>query len=152
MEQRRREWQQKQQRKKLDAQKQRQRQLALQKQQQRKKAVAKAKVTAKPAPVKKVVKAPAAPRVITNPAYQRREAIKYPRKARRKKLQGTVMMRANIDTAGRVQKAWVLKSSGYKSLDKAAMKSVPRWVFKPAKRDGRAVTATVQFPVVFRLK
>jgi TonB family protein len=51
-----------------------------------------------------------------------------------------------------VQKAWVLKSSGHSALDKAAMKSIPRWVFQPARNNGKAVMGTVQFPVVFRLK
>ena len=62
------------------------------------------------------------------------------------------MMRANINSNGRVIKAWILKSSGHASLDKAAMKSVPRWVFQPAKNNGKAVSSTVQFPVAFRLK
>ena len=61
-------------------------------------------------------------------------------------------MRASIDINGRVKKVWILKSSGHVSLDKAAMRSVPHWVFQPANKNGKAVPSTVQFPVAFRLQ
>lgn len=45
----------------------------------------------------------------------------------------------------------VLSSSGVSALDRAASKAVYRWRFQPAHRSGRAVAATVEVPVVFRL-
>ncbi len=90
--------------------------------------------------------------IIHNPAYQRQRPIKYPRSAMRKKLQGTVTLRANIDIQGRVIKTWVHQSSGHPTLDRSAMKSVKAWVFKPAQKDGSPIASTVQFPVAFQLK
>jgi protein TonB len=45
----------------------------------------------------------------------------------------------------------VVRSSGVASLDQAAQAAVSRWRFTPASSGGRAVEATVEVPVVFRL-
>jgi len=92
------------------------------------------------------------PYIVYNPSFQKQRPIKYPKSARRKKLEGTVTIRADIDSKGYVKKAWVQKTSGHKVLDNSALKSVKRWIFTPAQRDGVAKASTVQFPVVFELK
>lgn len=63
-----------------------------------------------------------------------------------------MMIRADIDSNGRVKKAWTHESSGHEVLDKAAIRSVKGWVFTPAQKDGSSVASTVQFPIVFQLR
>ena len=90
--------------------------------------------------------------IIYNPTYQKQRPIKYPKSAKRRKLEGTVMIRAAIDSNGRVKQAWVHESSGHPALDRSALKSVRRWIFTPAQQGDLSIASTVQFPVVFELR
>jgi protein TonB len=76
----------------------------------------------------------------------------YPPLARSRGHEGRVLIRVSVLGDGRVGSATVAKSSGHGSLDRAALKAVRRWRFKPALRAGRPVAATLTVPVVFRLK
>jgi len=46
----------------------------------------------------------------------------------------------------------VLKSSGYKVLDRAASASVRDWIFKPAIKGNEKIEMWVRVPVSFQLK
>ena len=50
---------------------------------------------------------------------------------------------------GEVQLA---ESSGYASLDEAALDALRRWRFQPALRDGQPIPAWVTVPVIFSLR
>jgi periplasmic protein TonB len=67
----------------------------------------------------------------------------YPEEARQAGQQGTVWVRLTIDATGKVSAARVQESSGYDALDAAALRTVRRWVFRPARRDGHAVAVKV---------
>ncbi|WP_445115843.1 energy transducer TonB [Acinetobacter sp. WZC-1] len=60
----------------------------------------------------------------------------YPRDALMNEEQGTVQIRVLVDTSGKVVEAKVKKSSGSKSLDKAATKAYSLCTFTPAMKDG----------------
>ncbi|RMF89760.1 MAG: TonB family protein [Nitrospinota bacterium] len=75
----------------------------------------------------------------------------YPRKARRFGWEGTVLLIIEVRPDGRSGKITVKKSSGYPLLDRAAIRTVRKWRFTPARRQGTPVSATVELPVVFRL-
>lgn len=75
----------------------------------------------------------------------------YPRIARSRGQEGRVLIRVSVRGDGRVGSAKVAKSSGHGVLDRAALKAVKRWRFKPALRAGKPVAATLTVPVVFRL-
>jgi protein TonB len=77
---------------------------------------------------------------------------RYPRRARSRGQEGRVVIRISVLDNGRVGSAEVASSSGYSSLDRAALKVVQGWRFKPALRAGKPVTATLTVPVVFRLE
>jgi len=64
------------------------------------------------------------------------EKPKYPREALMNEEQGTVRIRVLVDTSGKVIDAKVKKSSGSKTLDKAATKAYSLCTFKPAMKDG----------------
>ena len=75
----------------------------------------------------------------------------YPVTAARKREEGTVMVRAEVDAAGKPTTVEVVRRSGSRELDRAAVDAVKRWSFQPAIRDGKAVASTVQVPVEFNL-
>ena len=86
----------------------------------------------------------AAPRA-NNPAPS------YPASARRRGQEGRVLLRVEVLTNGNVGSVALEKSSGIDSLDTAALDTVRRWRFRPARKNGQSVTATVQVPIRFAL-
>lgn len=85
-------------------------------------------------------------------AYLRNPAPPYPPAARRRSLQGRVLVHAVVGPGGDCARAEVRKSSGHPILDEAALQAVRGWRFLPATRDGRPVAAGVEIPIVFRLE
>lgn len=75
----------------------------------------------------------------------------YPRVAREKGHEGTVMLRILVTPEGDVSEVVVEHSSGFSMLDVAALDAAKHWKFTPARRDGVAVAASVVVPVEFRL-
>ncbi len=75
----------------------------------------------------------------------------YPSVARRRRLQGVVVVAVEIGADGAAQSVVVQCSSGYPVLDSAALDAVRNWRFTPARRAGQAVRAAVQVPIRFRL-
>ena len=76
----------------------------------------------------------------------------YPRSAKKKKHQGSVVVTVTIGTNGRVTAAQVTSSSNISSLDQAALKAARRHRFKPAVNGlGEAVATRKRIPFKFRL-
>jgi protein TonB len=75
----------------------------------------------------------------------------YPSASRRHGEEGRVIVRVVIDAVGRPSDSRVERSSGFTRLDRVADCVVRRLEFVPARRDGRALEATVLLPVMFRL-
>jgi periplasmic protein TonB len=71
----------------------------------------------------------------------RRVAPMYPRDSAMRGEAGLVQMRAQVDARGRVTEVQLVRSSGFDSLDKAAVRAVGKWRFEPQVQDGRAVSA-----------
>lgn len=76
----------------------------------------------------------------------------YPPGARRRNQQGRVLLRVRVSARGRALSVRVSRSSGYKLLDSAALRTVRRWRFRPAMKNGKPVPATVIVPITFRLR
>ncbi len=87
----------------------------------------------------------------TSIAVKRRIDPLYPPSARRLDQEGTVRVRILVDERGRASDVQVARSSGYDSLDDAAVSAVRRWQFIPATENSRAVSAWTEVSVVFRL-
>lgn len=87
-----------------------------------------------------------------NAAYLNNPAPDYPPTARAAGEQGKVLLKALIDHQGHVAEISVRKTSGYPSLDHAALNSVKQWRFVPAQRQGETVAAWVLVPVLFDLE
>lgn len=78
--------------------------------------------------------------------------LKYPKKARRKEIEGRVYVQFIIDKKGNVTKAKVLKGIGY-GCDKEALRVVnkmPKW--KPGTQRGKPVPVKFTLPFSFKLK
>ncbi len=77
---------------------------------------------------------------------------KYPRRARRMGWEGTTLLRVLINPKGETETIVVTRSSGFSTLDKAAVKAVKRWRFHPARSGSEAVESWVKIPIVFDLE
>lgn len=86
------------------------------------------------------------------PRYRDNPPPAYPRRARRKGVQGTVRLAVWVDRNGTVGGVEVARSSGYDILDRSALDAVKNWRFEPATRDGQPVASRVEVPVEFKLK
>ena len=76
----------------------------------------------------------------------------YPAIARRRAQQGTVTVRVLVGADGSVERAEISDSSGFDSLDDAALETVrSRWRFVPARHGGIAVESWVLVPIRFAL-
>ena len=78
-------------------------------------------------------------------------APQYPHPARRGGVEGQSVVRALVDTDGRVTWVEILRSSGYSLLDDATLEAARKARFLPAIRDGRPVRVWVAMPYNFRL-
>lgn len=75
----------------------------------------------------------------------------YPLAARRRGDQGTVLLRVLVTADGLAASVGLEKTSGYPSLDEAALAAVKSWRFVPARQGGQAIESPYVVPVVFRL-
>lgn len=76
----------------------------------------------------------------------------YPATARRRGMQGTVLLRVAVGVTGRVTRVELIKSSRFRILDRAAISCVRRWRFIPARRNDEPVESVVEIPIRFSLK
>lgn len=75
----------------------------------------------------------------------------YPTQARRRGVEGVVVLRVRIEADGRLSDANVVTSSGSELLDESALVSMRRATFRPALRAGIPVAADKKFSVRFSL-
>lgn len=108
-----------------------------------------------PAPAEAEAKPAPAPPAVQPPdlaaAYASNPPPPYPLAARRRGLEGRVVLRAEILADGHCGRLEVQSSSGHAVLDEAAAATVKTWRFLPARRAGEPVAAWVEIPIVFRL-
>ena len=79
------------------------------------------------------------------------EPPRYPWISRAQGHQGRVVLSVWVSAEGQADELAVLKSSGYPTLDRAAVAAVQRWRFTPARRAGNNAASLLYVPVVFRL-
>ena len=85
-------------------------------------------------------------------AYLDNPAPSYPALARRMREQGKVMLRVLVSRAGTAERVEIRSGSGSERLDQAALQTVARWRFVPAKQGTEAVSAWVLVPISFSLE
>jgi protein TonB len=85
------------------------------------------------------------------PEYVNNPKPLYPLAAKRRGMQGQVLLEVTVDTAGTASKVIVKQSSGFRILDKAAVKAVASWKFVPAMNNATPIEAVVEIPIRFEL-
>ncbi|HIP38869.1 MAG TPA: energy transducer TonB [Desulfocapsa sulfexigens] len=85
------------------------------------------------------------------PLYYRNPKPAYPTLARKRNLQGSVILSITVLANGAVGNVTVHKSSGHEILDNSALKTVLTWHFLPGTQNGRPVSMEVQVPIHFKL-
>ncbi|HAN60856.1 MAG TPA: hypothetical protein DCQ11_08345 [Gammaproteobacteria bacterium] len=76
----------------------------------------------------------------------------YPPFARKKGLQGDVILTVSIQPTGAVSTVTLKRSSGFKLLDSAAMDAVRHWRYAPLPETAMPESRTDDIPINFRLK
>ena len=84
--------------------------------------------------------------------YLRNPAPAYPALARRNGEEGRVLLRVLVGADGDAERVELKSSSGSERLDAAALETVKRWKFVPAKLGSEPVAAWVVVPVAFTLR
>jgi TonB family protein len=88
--------------------------------------------------------------VTTQPVLLFKADADYSDEARKAKVQGSVMISAEIDARGQVQNLSVSHGLGL-GLDERAIDAVRKWRFRPATRNGKPVPTSALIEVSFRL-
>ncbi|EEF57068.1 energy transducer TonB [Pedosphaera parvula] len=87
------------------------------------------------------------------PRGRRSPAPDYPVTAKRRRHEGLVVLRVQVDAKGRPTQVEVKESSGFAELDEAAVETVRRrWEFEPARLNDVPVESEVDQPVQFTLE
>ena len=87
--------------------------------------------------------------IIPEMIYQ--EEPVYPKKAEKANIEGTVYIKALIDSEGKIAKVKVGKSSGHDLLDKSAVAAAYKCKFKPAVQKDKPVATWISYKVEFNL-
>lgn len=76
----------------------------------------------------------------------------YPVASRRLSEEGKVVLRVRVSADGLPEHVEIKHTSGFPRLDGAALETVTRWRFVPARRSEEAIAAWVLVPITFNLE
>lgn len=113
------------------------------------------RVDAAPTPAAAPVEAPRPAPLVQprfNADYLDNPKPPYPSISRRMGEEGEVRLRVHVDAAGNAQRVEIERSSGFARLDQAALDTVKRWRFVPARQGDQPVAAWVIVPIQFTLR
>ena len=90
--------------------------------------------------------------LVSKPTFVTRPgAVNYPKLAKRRGIEGQVLIEVWIDIKGQQLKQKLIKSSGAQILDNAAIAAIKKWHFSSHIVNGKAIAHRVQIPVRFKL-
>lgn len=75
----------------------------------------------------------------------------YPELAQERGWEGKVLLKVHVQPSGKPDSISIAKSSGQQVLDDAAVKTVYKWSFVPAKRGETPIAGYVTVPITFNL-
>jgi len=85
-------------------------------------------------------------------AYLKNPEPDYPALSKRLGEEGRVLLRVLVTPDGLAEQVEVRQSSGHARLDQAALTTVKRWRFTPARRGEERLAAWVLVPLSFQLE
>lgn len=94
---------------------------------------------------------PRPPATPARPLYRVNPEPPYPATARRRRQEGLVILRLHVTAEGRAAHLQVAQSSGFQSLDEAALVALKSWEFEPARIGAAPVSSEIEVPVRFKL-
>ena len=86
-----------------------------------------------------------------NAAYLNNPAPEYPAAAKRRGIEGTVILGVQVTANGRAAHITIHKTSGSDLLDFSALEAVSKWEFVPARAGDQNVESNVRVPITFSL-
>ncbi|OBU14367.1 hypothetical protein AYY19_06450 [Photobacterium aquimaris] len=90
--------------------------------------------------------------LVSKPTFATRPSpVNYPKLAKRRGIEGQVLVEVWIDAQGQQLKQKLIKSSGAQILDNAAIAAIKKWRFSSHIVNGKAIAHRVQIPVRFKL-
>lgn len=113
------------------------------------------RVDAEPAPAAAPVETPRPAPLVQprfNADYLDNPKPPYPSISRRMGEEGEVRLRVYVDASGAAQRVEIERTSGFARLDQAALDTVKRWRFVPARQGDQPVAAWVIVPIQFTLR
>jgi len=87
-----------------------------------------------------------------NAAYLNNPPPAYPLAARRRGIEGRVLVRAEVQADGSCSRVELKAGSGSDLLDQAALEAVRKWRFVPARKGSQVLVAWVEVPISFKLE
>jgi protein TonB len=88
---------------------------------------------------------------MARPMYRENSPPTYPKRARKRGYEGTVVLLVLVNRQGRVEELHVDRTSGHAMLDRAAQGAVKRWLFEPGRQGNKKMAMWVKVPVTFKL-
>ncbi len=89
-------------------------------------------------------------KVERRPEFIHQAALEYPSQARRMKIEGTVIIEADIDSEGNLIQIRLIRNAGF-GFDEAAIAMMEASAFRPAMMDGRPVGVRMRFTIKFEI-
>ena len=89
---------------------------------------------------------------MARPMYRENPPPVYPKLARKRGFEGTVIIQVLVNKQGLVDDLQIDLSSNHAMLDRAAFNSVKKWHFEPGRRGNEKIDMWVKVPVTFTLK
>ena len=89
-------------------------------------------------------------RVEKRPTFIYQPQLRYPQQAKRQRIEGAVIIDADIDENGTLIRTKVVKEAGF-GFEEAAVEMLEASEFSPAIIDGRPVAVRMRFTIEFRL-
>lgn len=90
--------------------------------------------------------------IARNPTFAKQTPLYYPPRAIEMGIMGTVSLRALVDKAGDIKQIIIVKSSNYKILDEATIKTVKLWKVNPIIKNNVSIGGWVEFSVNYNIK
>jgi TonB family protein len=87
---------------------------------------------------------------VSQSLLQKKVQPKYPKEARKTRIQGSVIFLAHVSTEGKIKNLYVL--SGHPLLTPAALDAVSQWIYRPYLLQGTPVEVETQITINFTLQ
>ncbi len=91
-------------------------------------------------------------RTTTAPVYLHNPEPPYPRAELRRRREGSLLLRVSVAPDGHVESVEIGTSSGVSAFDRAAIRAVRHWRFRPATIDGIPARGVVEVPIRFSIR